>query len=196
MKVVLKENVDNLGYTGDVVEVNRGYARNYLFPKGLAIEYSSGNVKSMEYLKKKEWEKRNREILEAKELAEKISQLKVVFQVKAGKDGKLFGSVTHRDIAQYLADNYQIEVDRKKIEHNEPLKKVGNYQVSIHLHKEVEAPLSIKIVPEEVEKEENEEKVEKLAKEAKENTDSESQKEESREVKEVNEVKGEKEKTE
>lgn len=193
MKVVLKENVNNLGYTGDVVEVNRGYARNYLFPKGLAIEYTSGNVKSMDHLKKKEWEKRNREILEAKELAEKISQLKVVFQVKAGKDGKLFGSVTHRDIAQYLADNYQIEVDRKKIEHNEPLKKVGNYQVSIHLHKEVEALLSIKIVPEEVEKEE---KVEKLAKEAKENTDSESQKEESREVKEVKEVKKEKEKTE
>jgi len=184
MKVVLKENVDNLGYTGDVIEVSRGYARNYLFPKGLAIEYTSGNVKSMEYLKKKEWEKRNREILEAKELAEKIRQLKVVFKVKAGKDGKLFGSVTHRDIAQYLADNYQIEIDRKKIEHNEPLKKIGNYQVSLHLHKEVDAPLTIKIVPEEEEKEE---------KEVKENTDIESKKVESKEVKEAKEEKEKKE---
>jgi large subunit ribosomal protein L9 len=187
MKVVLKENVDNLGYTGDVIEVSRGYARNYLFPKGLAIEYTSGNVKSMEYLKKKEWEKRNREILEAKELAEKIRQLKVVFKVKAGKDGKLFGSVTHRDIAQYLADNYQIEIDRKKIEHNEPLKKIGNYQVSLHLHKEVDAPLTIKIVPEEEEKKEKEEK------KVEENADSESKKVESKEVKEVKEEKEKKE---
>jgi large subunit ribosomal protein L9 len=149
MKVILKEDIDNLGYTGDVVEVNRGYARNFLFPRGLAIEYSSGNLKSIEHLKKKEWEKRNREILEAKELAEKLNQLEIVFTVKAGKDGKLFGSITHKDIAQYLEDNCQIEIDRKKIEHNEPMKKIGNYQVSVRLHKEVNAQLSIKIIPEE-----------------------------------------------
>ncbi|HNR66296.1 MAG TPA: 50S ribosomal protein L9, partial [Atribacterota bacterium] len=84
MKVILKGNVDNLGYIGDVVEVNKGYARNYLFPRGLAIEHSSGNLKSMEHLKKKEWEKRNRELLEAKELAAKLNQLNIVFKAKAG----------------------------------------------------------------------------------------------------------------
>ena len=149
MKVILKENVDNMGYVGDVVEVNRGYARNYLFPRGLAIEHTSGNLKSIEHLKQKEWEKRNRETSAAQQLAAKINQITLTFQVKAGKDGKLFGSVTHKDISESLAENHQIEIDRKKIEHNEPLKKIGNYQVSLRLHKEVSAKLNVKIVPEE-----------------------------------------------
>ncbi len=149
MKVILKENMDNLGYIGDVVEVNKGYARNYLFPRGLAIEYTSGNLRSMEHLKQKEWEKRNREILEAKELADKLNQLNIVFKVKAGKDGKLFGSITNKDIAQYLMDNYQIEIDRKKIEYDETMKKIGDYPVSIRLHKEVSARLNVIIAPEE-----------------------------------------------
>ncbi len=156
MKVILKENVDNLGYIGDVIEVNKGYARNYLFPRGLAIEHSSGNLKSMEHLKKKEWEKRNRELLEAKELADKLNQLNIVFKAKAGKDGKLFGSITNKDIAQYLADNYQIEIDRKKIEYNETMKKIGDYPVTIRLHKEVTARLNVIIAPEEeIKKDEN-----------------------------------------
>lgn len=149
MKVILKENVDNLGYIGDVIEVNKGYARNYLFPRGLAIEHSSGNLKSMEHLKKKEWEKRNRELLEAKELADKLNQLNIVFKAKVGKDGRLFGSITNKDIAQYLADNYQIEIDRKKIEYNETMKKIGDYPVTIRLHKEVAARLNVIIAPEE-----------------------------------------------
>lgn len=158
MKVILKENVDKIGYVGDVVEVNRGYARNYLFPMGLAIEFTGGNLKSIEHLKKKEWEKRNREVKEARQLAEKINEITLVFQAKAGKDGKLFGSVTHKDIADSLTENYQIEIDRKKIEHTEPLKKTGDYQVGIHLYKEVDARLKIKIIPEEeeVKKEEQE----------------------------------------
>jgi len=156
MKVILKENVDNLGYIGDVIEVNKGYARNYLFPRGLAIEHSSGNLKSMEHLKKKEWEKRNRELLEAKELADKLNQLNIVFKAKAGKDGRLFGSITNKDIAQYLADNYQIEIDRKKIEYNETMKKIGDYPVTIRLHKEVTARLNVIIAPEEeIKKDEN-----------------------------------------
>lgn len=154
MKVILKENVETLGYTGDVIEVNRGYARNYLFPRGLALEYTSGNLKSIEHLKKKEWEKRNREALEAKELAERINHLELLFTVKSGKDGKLFGSVTTKDIAQSLADNYQIEIDRKKIEPNEPLKKIGNYQLSLRLYTDVEAELKVRIIPEEETKKE------------------------------------------
>jgi len=157
MKVILKENIDNIGYVGDVVDVSRGYARNYLFPRGLAIEHNSGNLKSIEHLKKREWEKRNRQILEAQQLAEKIKQITLTFKVKVGKDGKLFGSVTHKEIAKSLADEHNIEIDRKKIEHNEPLKKIGDYQLSVRLHKEVDAALNIKIVPEEVEREEKQE---------------------------------------
>ena len=149
MKVILKENMDNLGYIGDVVEVNKGYARNYLFPRGLAVEYTNGNLKSMEHLKQKEWEKRNREILEAKELADKINNLNIIFKAKSGKDGKLFGSITNKDIAQYLVDNYQIEIDRKKIEYGDAMKKIGDYPVVIRLHKEVNARLNVIIAPEE-----------------------------------------------
>lgn len=149
MKVILKENMDNLGYIGDVVEVNKGYARNYLFPRGLAVEYTNGNLKSMEHLKQKEWEKRNREILEAKELANKINNLNIIFKAKSGKDGKLFGSITNKDIAQYLVDNYQIEIDRKKIEYGDAMKKIGDYPVVIRLHKEVNARLNVIIAPEE-----------------------------------------------
>lgn len=149
MKVILKENIDNLGYIGDTVEVNKGYARNFLFPRGLAMEYSIGNQKSIEHLKKKEWEKRNRELMEAKELGARIDRLELIFRVKAGKDGKLFGSITNKDIAQYLLDNHQIEIDRKKIEQNENLKKIGEYVVNIRLHKEVNSSLNIKIVQEE-----------------------------------------------
>jgi large subunit ribosomal protein L9 len=162
MKVILKENVDNLGYIGDVVNVSRGYARNYLLAKGLAMEHNRGNLKAIEHLKQKEWEKRNREILSAKELAEKIGKITLTFEVKAGKDGKLFGSVTNKDIASSLAEKHQIDVDRKKIEHNEPLKKIGNFQVSVRLHKEVDASLNVKVVPEkETEKEKEPEKEEK-----------------------------------
>ncbi|MDD4765012.1 MAG: 50S ribosomal protein L9, partial [Atribacterota bacterium] len=81
MKVILKENIDNIGYVGDVVDVSRGYARNYLFARGLAMEYNDGNLKSIEHLKQKEYEKRNREIVNAKELAEKINKINLTFQV-------------------------------------------------------------------------------------------------------------------
>lgn len=166
MKVILKENVDNLGYVGDVVDVSRGYARNYLLAKGLAMEHNRGNLKAIEYLKQKEWEKRNREILSAKELAEKIGKIMLTFEVKSGKDGKLFGSVTNKDIADSLAEKHQIEIDRKKIEHNEPLKKIGNFQVNVRLHKEVDALLNVQVVPEkEAEKEKNTEKEDEAVKE-------------------------------
>jgi large subunit ribosomal protein L9 len=166
MKVILKENVDNLGYVGDVVDVSRGYARNYLLAKGLAMEHNKGNLKAIEHLKQKEWEKRNREILSAKELAEKIGKITLIFEVKAGKDGKLFGSVTNKDIASSLAEKHQIEIDRKKIEHNEPLKKIGNFQVNVRLHKEVDASLNVQVIPEkETEKEEEPKKENKPVKE-------------------------------
>ena len=155
MKVILKENIDNIGYVGDAVDVSRGYARNYLFARGLAMEYNDGNLKSIEHLKQKEYEKRNREIVNAKELAEKINKINLTFQVKAGKDGKLFGSVTNKDIAASLAENHQIEIDRKKIEHSDPLKKIGNYQVTIHLHQEVDANLKVQVAAEEEAEKEN-----------------------------------------
>ncbi|MBN2395612.1 MAG: 50S ribosomal protein L9 [Candidatus Atribacteria bacterium] len=153
MKVILKENIESMGYVGDVVEVSRGYARNYLFPRELAIENTRGNLKAIEHLKKKALEKRNREFVEAKELAEKLSAIHLTFKAKAGKDGKLFGSITHKDIAEFLKENHQIEIDRKKIEYHDALKKIGAYQVNVHLYKEVSATLNVSIIPEEEKKE-------------------------------------------
>lgn len=149
MKVILKKDVNHLGYTGDVVEVSRGYARNYLFPRDFATEHTPGNLKSVEHLKQKAWEKRNREISEAKQLAEKINSITLVFTKKTGKDGKLFGSVTHKDISESLVENHQIEIDRKKIEEGEPLKKIGSYKVNVHLHKDVNATLHVQVNAEE-----------------------------------------------
>ena len=169
MKVILKQNVEKIGFIGDVVEVNKGYARNYLFPKELAMPYTTGNLKSIEHAKKKDWEKRNRELNEAQQLAEKIGKLSLSFKMKAGKDGKLFGSVTHKDIAESLARDHQIDIDRKKIEHNEPLKKIGQYQVSIHLHKDVNAKLNVSVEPEEEKEAKEEKKEEQTAKDKNEN---------------------------
>ncbi len=153
MKVILKENVNNVGFVGDVVEVSRGYGRNYLLARGLAVEHTAGNMKSIEHLKQKEWEKRNREKIEAKNLAEKINQITLLFEMKSGKDGKLFGSVTNKEIAEMLVEQHQIEIDRKKIDNPEPLKKVGNYHLPLNLHKEVTAKINVKIVSEVTEKE-------------------------------------------
>ena len=96
MKLILKENIKKIGNVGDIVEVNDGFARNFLLPKGKAVLYAKGNFKQIEYLKKKDLEKREKEKFEAKELAEKINQISLDIKVKAGKEGKKRGQKTMR----------------------------------------------------------------------------------------------------
>jgi large subunit ribosomal protein L9 len=150
MKVILMQDVEPLGLEGDIVEVARGYARNYLVPKGISVEATNGNLKMLEARKKKIMAKRMKDKEEAERIKENISQVVLTIKGKAGEEGKLYGSVTSRDIAQEL-ENQNIIIDRKKVIIDEPIRTLGEYEVSIKLYPEVLA--QIKVIVEKLEQE-------------------------------------------
>ncbi len=144
MKVILKTEIDSLGLEGDTVNVAKGYARNYLIPKGFALEATNQNKKLIEMQKKKIDERR----LKAQEAAEKVRDLineKVIkiFQ-KAGDEDKLYGSVTTMDIAESL-EKEGISIDRRKMVLEKPIKTLGEYEVTIKLHPKVAAKLKVTV---------------------------------------------------
>jgi large subunit ribosomal protein L9 len=147
MKVVLRDDVKNVGKMGQVVDVADGYARNYLVPKGLAIEANTKNIKSLEHEKRIIGEKVKRIKNSAQDLAKKISTITLTIKANAGEEGKLFGSVTTMDIAELLK-NEGIEIDKKKISLDEPIKRLGSYSVNVKLHPEVSAQLAVEVVQE------------------------------------------------
>jgi large subunit ribosomal protein L9 len=142
MKVILKEHVENLGNIGDIVKVAPGYARNFLLPKGVAIEATEKNAKALEHAKRQMAYKKNRELETARNLASRLEALVVELTHQAGEEGKLFGSVTNMEISAYLADK-GIEIDRKKILLAEPIKHVGEISIPIKIHPEVSASLKV-----------------------------------------------------
>jgi len=149
MKIILMQDLESLGYEGDTADVARGYARNYLIPKGLAIEASEANLKALEMRRGKILVKRTKDKEEAERVMEKISEITVRVRAKAGEEGKLYGSVTSRDIAQQL-DAQGVVVDRRKIIIDEAIRSLGEFEVPVKLHPEVVA--TIKVVVEEEEK--------------------------------------------
>jgi len=148
MKIILMQDFESLGFEGDIVDTAKGYARNYLIPKGAAIEANDANLKALEMRRGKITAKRMKDKEEAERAAEKISQITVTIIRKAGEEGRLYGSVTSRDIAQEL-ERKGISVDRRKIIADEAIRALGEFDVGIKLHPEVMA--NIKVV---VEKEE------------------------------------------
>lgn len=148
MKVILREKVPNLGEKWQLVEVADGYGRNYLIPKKLALAATKANLKLMEDQRKRAELKADRGKLKAEELAAKIADVKLTLMKKAGEEGALFGSITSRDIAGALSKE-GIEIDRRKIVIDEPIKKTGTHQVRIKLHTEVEQAIEIEVVSEE-----------------------------------------------
>jgi large subunit ribosomal protein L9 len=146
MKIVLRQDVDSLGMEGQVFDVADGYARNYLIPKGLALAATQQNLKLMEAQRKKIEEKR----LKAKEEAEKakmsLSELVVTIAQKAGEEDKLYGSVTSIDIAEQL-EKRGIQIDRKRIRLERPIKTLGEFAVPVRLHPEVTASIKVVVVP-------------------------------------------------
>ena len=154
MKVILLQEVENLGKEGDMVEVKNGYARNYLLPRKLAIEASKGNITQIEALKKKRAIREAKELEEAKILQERIDGLVLEFEKKAGKTGKLYGSVTSREIAEKISQVVGINLDRKYLELGEALKEIGEYPVKVNLGKGIYATVQVKVQGEEVEEEE------------------------------------------
>ncbi|HHV17355.1 MAG TPA: 50S ribosomal protein L9 [Thermoanaerobacterales bacterium] len=146
MKVILLEDVKKLGKKGDLVDVADGYARNYLLPRNLAQEATAGGIKQIKQQKAALEKRKKKEKELAQEIAEKLSKTSVTLKVKAGDQGKLFGSVTSKDISEALKEQQQIQVDRRKIELTEPIKSLGSYEVDIKLAPEVEAKLTVKII--------------------------------------------------
>ncbi len=148
MKIILMQDLEALGYEGDIADVARGYARNYLIPKGLAIEASEANLKALEMRRKKILAKRAKDKEEAEQVMERLSGITVRVRAKAGEDGKLYGSVTSRDIAQQL-DAQGVVVDRRKIIIHEAIRSLGEFHVSFKLHPEVVATITVVVEGEE-----------------------------------------------
>lgn len=152
MKVILKQDVAKLGSLGDEVEVKRGYARNYLIPQGYAVLLTRDNKKQIEHHRQLLAKKRADAIAQCKDLAAKLENTEIVFTMKSGESGKLFGSITQKHILDALTAQ-EIELDRKKLHLPSPIKTLGNHTLAVKLHTEVSAELEIKVVAEAVEKE-------------------------------------------
>jgi len=148
MKIILMKDFESLGFEGDIVDVAKGYARNYLIPKGTAIEATNANLKALEMRKGKITARRMKDKEEAERAAEKVSQITVTMIRKAGEEGKLFGSVTSRDIAQEL-EREGISVDRRKIVTDEAIRTLGEFEVGIKLHPEVMTTIKVIVEKEE-----------------------------------------------
>jgi len=145
MEVILKEDYISLGYIGDTVRVRRGFARNFLIPRGIAVEASSGNERQLKHKLSGIIAKRIKKKAEAEEFAKVLGQVTVEFTLKVGAKGKSFGAVTSRDIeASLKALGY--EVDRRQIRLNETIKGAGVYAVDVKLHSEVTVPVSVKVI--------------------------------------------------
>ncbi|HAA89057.1 MAG: 50S ribosomal protein L9 [Thermoanaerobacterales bacterium 50_218] len=147
MKVILCQDVKNLGKKGDIVEVAEGYGRNYLFPRGLAVPASEGKIKEAKLLKEGKARKEERARREAQEMAKKIEGRVVKIASRAGEEGKLYGAVTSRDIARALSEILGKEIDKRKVELEEPLKMLGSYPVSVRLYPGVQAKITVEVVP-------------------------------------------------
>jgi large subunit ribosomal protein L9 len=145
VKVILIENVDRLGHIGEVVNVADGYARNYLIPKNLARVADEGNVKMLDALKKKQAAAEAKKLEEAKAIAEKIEKMSITISAQAGDEDKLFGSIT-ADMIAAAVKTEGVEIDKKVIHIDEPIKKLGSYQATVKVHPEVKAVLRVWIV--------------------------------------------------
>ncbi len=147
MKLILKQDMPNLGEAGEVVDVKPGYGRNYLIPQGLAYEASEANLKRIEEERAKEAERRRRDRLEAHRRAAQLEGLLLTFHERAGEDGKLFGSVTAADIAEKAQAEAELdfELDKKTVILDDPIKTLGDVTVVVRLHAEVEAEIEVRV---------------------------------------------------
>jgi large subunit ribosomal protein L9 len=148
MEVLLLEDVDRLGLAGDIKKVADGYARNFLFPRGLAELATPGAVKQAEKLREATVRRQAQALSEAQALAQQLDGMSVSFEARAGETDRLYGSITNVNIAEALSEKAGLEVDRRKIVMAEPLKELGTHAVTIHLAPEAEAKVTVVIVRE------------------------------------------------
>jgi large subunit ribosomal protein L9 len=147
VRVILKAEVRGLGRTGDIKDVADGYARNYLLPKGLAIEATGGELKHLAQERQAERTKKDRAHQDAEELARRLADVTLVFRLKAGEQGKTFGSVTAKEVADALKKEAKTEIDKTKIVLHEPLRSLGIHKVEVRLLTDVRADVTIAIEP-------------------------------------------------
>ncbi len=147
MEIILRQDVDGLGFEGDIVKVARGYARNFLIPKGMALEATPKNLKSLELIRKKIESRKIKAREEAEKLKERLEDTVLAFTQKAGEEGKLYGSVTSMDIASEL-EKQGLMIDRRKIELPRPIKTLGDFEVPVKVYPEVTAVLKVVVNPE------------------------------------------------
>lgn len=146
MKVILTQDVKKVGKKGELIEVKDGYARNALFPKGLAVEANAVNLNQRKLEQKSEDKRKQQELDDAQAIANTINDKEVKLTVKVGEGGKVFGSVTSKEIAEALQKEYGVKIDKKKIQLKEAIKGLGGQKVSIKLHPSVTATVSVLVV--------------------------------------------------
>ncbi len=144
-EVILTHNIVGLGGESDQVKVAAGYARNYLFPQGLAIPVTGANKRRLEVLRQRRAEREAHEFNTMSELAKSITKLTCLVKVKTGDDGKMFGSVTNGTIADELKHQFDISLEKKKIHLDHPIRTTGEHEIELRLHPEVKATLKVKV---------------------------------------------------
>ena len=145
MKVILLQDIKGVGKKDEVINASDGYARNFLFPKKLAVEADSGNMGRLKNKQDSEAHRKQIEKENAQETAKKIENISMVLEVKAGENGKIFGGVTSKEIADTLKKDYQIEVDKKKIMLKDTIKVLGNFNIEIKLYDGVFEKLKVRV---------------------------------------------------
>lgn len=148
MEVILKEDIANLGKIGEVVRVRDGYARNYLLPRGLVLEANKKNLKTFDHQKKLVADQKQKILRQAQAVGDRLAGISIAIPVKVGEEGKLFGSVTSIQIEKALKAQ-GLEVDRRKIHLDEPIKMVGDYEVPVRLSADLTVALKVTVVSEE-----------------------------------------------
>lgn len=145
MKVILLQDVKGTGKKGELKEVSEGYGRNYLLPRKMAVEATSGNVNSLNEQKRLDEVKKTQILEEAKKLSEKIEALQVILFAKPGKDGRLFGAISTKQIVEALKKQHQIMIDKKKLLVDDAIRTLGVTKVPVKLHSEVTATLTVHV---------------------------------------------------
>jgi large subunit ribosomal protein L9 len=147
MKVILRQDIRALGRKGDLKEVADGYARNFLIPKNLAVEATPANVKILDEQKAGMIRKEFQDEAEAKALADKLTGLIITLTAKTGEGGRLFGSITAKDVVEEIRKHTNYELDKRKLEFDEAIKNIGEYQIKIHLYKNISVTIGLHVQP-------------------------------------------------
>jgi large subunit ribosomal protein L9 len=148
VRVVLRDDVENIGRKGDLIEVTDGFARNYLVPRGLAMKATKGVVQQAEAMRRNREARDARDREAAQALADQLSGQRIELRARAGEGGRLFGSVTSADVVDAVRAQTGVELDRRKTQLAEPLKELGAVEVPVKLHSDVEVTLTVDVVPE------------------------------------------------